>query len=126
MPQSPTSVAPTDFDARMTELLASLSIDPANLALHKELRDVALRRKIAGGRGAGLLDKLWPRPKAPAERLVRACRLWAMDPGDLDLLVRVSQAVEFCAEAMPGVDFLPVREWLLRIARAAGVFERSD
>lgn len=108
-----------DPDALINVLIKQLADDPGNVNVHRELRTAALRRKVNGGPPAGMLQGMWPLPSDPLRRLIHIERLWALDPGNLELVVKVSRAIEACAVDRPEVDFEPVRHWLDCIVQAA-------
>ena len=54
--------------------------DPDNMAKHEALRDVSLRRKVAGGKPAGFAEKLKSGGSDPIDKMLHAEKLWAMDP----------------------------------------------
>jgi hypothetical protein len=105
----------SDLDNLIESLLARIAADPSNLALHRELRETALRRKAGGGAGSGVFARVLPLPRDPLRRLVEVERAWSLDPGDVQALLRVAYAVEKCAAAQPQADFEPVRRWLREI-----------
>ncbi len=60
---------------------------------HRPLREVALRRKAAGGKGPGMMEKLKAKPgKDPLENLIKAERLLSKEPGSLLFMEQVLQA----------------------------------
>jgi hypothetical protein len=99
-------------------LVERLSTNPIDLALHKQLRETALRHKAAGGRDVGTLERLRRPPKDPLRRLLHVERLWSFDPGNTERLVWVAQALEAYASETPDLDVEPVRLWLKRLFRA--------
>jgi hypothetical protein len=99
-------------------LVERLSVNPVDLALHKQLRETALRHKAAGGRDVGTLERLRRAPKDPLLRLLHVERLWAFDPGNSERMVWVAQALDAYASEAPDVDVEPVRLWLTRLFRA--------
>jgi hypothetical protein len=112
---------PTLIDA----LLQRLANDPGNPDLHRELRETALRRKVAGGPPLGVFAHIRPLPRDPLRRLIHVEWLWSFDPGNMKWLGEVALAVEACAAARSGTDFEPVRRWLRRMLNAASAGDRS-
>ena len=117
-PQTPLDYEPAP-DALIDVLLQRLADEPANVDVHRELRTAALKRKVDGGPPGGTFATMRPLPRDPLRQLIHVERLWSLDPGNLDRLVKVAQAIEACAVERPEVDFEPVRKWLHRIAQAA-------
>ena len=99
-------------------LVERLSANPADLALHKQLRETALRYKASGGRDVGLLDRLRRAPKDPLRRLLHVERLWAFDLANDERLFRVAQALEAYASEVPDLDLDPICLWLTRLFHA--------
>ena len=84
-----------NFDYAVECYINGLRHDPDNMAKHEALREVSLKRKVAGGKSAPIGEKLKRPGKDPIERLLRAERLWAKDPLNVSLMVEVTaRAVE--------------------------------
>jgi tetratricopeptide (TPR) repeat protein len=78
-----------------TELyIEGIRREPGNLERgYKPLRDVSLKRKAKGGKGAGMFEQLKRRPsKDPTESLVNALHLLAKEPGSVAFMEQVLQA----------------------------------
>ncbi|MFP4141658.1 MAG: hypothetical protein ACLFVY_13965 [Phycisphaerae bacterium] len=73
---------------------------------HKPLREIALKRKLAGGKKAGMMDSLkHGSSKDPAENLANAEYLLAKDPGNVQMMVNVLNAATKL-EHPPLVDWI--------------------
>ena len=106
-------------DALIDGLLGRLANDRANVEVHRELRVAALKRTANGGPPAGMLARMHPLPRHPVRRLIHVERLWSLDPGNTDWLVKVAGAIERCAAKRPEIDFDPVLRWLMQLAEAS-------
>ena len=93
MPPPTTIDDPRQLRQEIESLVDRLSMNPVDLALHKQLRDTALRHKAAGGRDVGTLERLRRAPKDPLRRLLHVERRWSFDPGNSDRLACVAQAM---------------------------------
>ncbi|MFP4054553.1 MAG: hypothetical protein ACLFV7_11900, partial [Phycisphaerae bacterium] len=80
---------------------------------HKPLRDVALKRKLAGGKKAGMMDSLkHGSSKDPVENVANAEYLLAKDPGNVQLMVNaVNAAIK--------LEYRPLTIWLADIVLEA-------
>ncbi|MEL7087573.1 MAG: hypothetical protein AAGL98_03895, partial [Planctomycetota bacterium] len=75
-----------NFDYAIEMYINGLRHDPDNMARHEELLDVAKRRKVSGGKKAGLKDKLKSIGPDAVAKMLDAEKLWAMDFGDASLM----------------------------------------
>lgn len=93
--------AETVADARNHDYAIELYInglrhDPDNMDKHEALHEVALRRKVAGGKPPGLTERLTFGSKDKIEKFLHAESLWAKDPLSL---VRMLTVMERATEA---------------------------
>ncbi|MEO1236944.1 MAG: hypothetical protein AAFX76_09175 [Planctomycetota bacterium] len=75
-----------NFDYAIEMYVNGLRQDPDNMTRHEELLDVAKRRKVSGGKKAGLKDKLKSMGSDRIAKMLDAERVWAMDFGDPALM----------------------------------------
>ena len=88
------SVAGTgNFEYAIEMFLQGLRLDPDSQEAHKELRDISLRRKAAGGKSLGFLEslKLKRSAKEELDHMLAAEKLLAYDPGNCDHMLSVGQ-----------------------------------
>ncbi len=80
-----------NYDYAIDMYIEGLLREPSNLKEHEALRDVALRRKIKGGRPAGRIlgGKPYFHGKSSKEQMLNAERLLAKDPGNIALMMTV-------------------------------------
>jgi hypothetical protein len=102
-----------DFDSAIEFFLQGFALDPDNLDAHKEFRDIALRRKAAGGKPMGMLAAWRLRRNRDAkQRMLNSLRLLAYDPGHSDdMLTFVQAAYASGCES--------TAEWMHRILKKA-------
>src|SRR5690242_12002400 len=83
-----------DYDRAIDLFLAGLRLDPDNVAAHKDLRTIGLKRKAAGGKSLGMIERLRSlRAKAePIESLIGAERVLAHNRGDLNAMEALAKA----------------------------------
>jgi hypothetical protein len=74
--------------------LDGLKIDPGNIDVHKELREVSLRRKAAGGRDLGIVQKIALRkPQSdPVSDMINREKLMSYDPENAQWFAEVARA----------------------------------
>jgi tetratricopeptide (TPR) repeat protein len=88
-----------NYDYAIDMFIQGLLREPTNMAEHEALRDIALRRKIKGGKPAGgigglLGAKPYFKGKSPKELMLNAEWLLAKDPGNINqMMVMVRQAM---------------------------------
>lgn len=68
------------YDYAIQCYLSGLKFDPDQMDQHEALHDVAMKRKVSGGKTAGFLDKAPVSGKHPVERMLEAEYKWAKDP----------------------------------------------
>jgi len=85
-----------NWDFAIELYLEGISREPGNLERgHKPLREVALKRKLQGGKGPGMIEQLKRgASKKPEVSLTNAEYLLAKEPGSSSFMVRVLQAVQ--------------------------------
>ena len=83
----------SNFDYAIECYIAGLKFDPESVQYHEELHDVAKRRKVGGGKPAGLTERMkWSGGKTPVEKALNAEFLWAKDPISKDLAKNTMEA----------------------------------
>jgi len=102
------------FDAAIDVFIQGLAFDPENIEAHKALREAALRRKAAGGKDLGFLEKRkLPRAKDNKRAMLNAEKLLAYDPGNV-------QHMESMTRAAGEGGLTEVSKWIGAILRQAG------
>jgi len=83
-----------NYDFAIEMYLEGLKREPDELERgYKPLWDMALKRKLHGGKPAGMMDQFKLRPgKDPIENLIKSCHLLAKDPGSVTSMVAVHKA----------------------------------
>ncbi len=81
------------YDYAIAMFLSGLSYDPDSIEAHQSLRDCAMRRKAAGGKGLGMMDrmKMMRSSKDPKQDMLSAEKGLAYDPGNTDFMLQVLQ-----------------------------------
>ena len=70
-----------NYDYAIVCWVNGLKHDPENMDAHEKLREVALRRMVAGGKAAGMrAKKNMPSGRTAADKMLAAEFLWAHDP----------------------------------------------
>lgn len=86
--------------------------DPDNMAKHESLRDVSLRRKVSGGKPAGLGEKLKSGGNTPVDKMLHAEKLWAMDPLNIKHMRDVMRYAVEADEQEPDLHMGEVAFWV--------------
>ncbi len=87
-----------NYDYAIDMFIQGLLREPTNMAEHEALRDIALRRKIKGGKSGGGLggllgSKSYFKGKSPKELMLNAEYALAKDPGNINqMMVMLRQA----------------------------------
>ena len=89
-----------NYDYAVECYINGLRHDPDNMTQHEALREVSLKRKVAGGRPANLGDRLKKGGRTALDRMLHAEMLWAKDP------LNVSHMIDVMARAadLTGID----------------------
>lgn len=69
-----------NYDYAIECYINGLRHDPDNMSKHEALRDVSLKRKVGGGKPAGLGAKFKSIGSSAVDKMLQAEKLWAMDP----------------------------------------------
>ncbi len=83
-----------NWDYAIEMCVEGLKREPGNLERgHRKLREIAMKRKIQGGKAPGMIEQLKRRSgKDPAENLANASYFLAKDPGSVFFMEQVMQA----------------------------------
>jgi hypothetical protein len=98
------------FEYAIDLFLDGLALDPDNVEAHEALREVALRRKAAGGKDLGMLQKFKLRkPSGDAVTdLLNTEKLLAYDPGNLSWAVAAANHAN-------AANLQDTTQWLLQL-----------
>ncbi len=85
-----------NYDYAIDCYINGLRHDPDNIGKHEALYDVAKRRKVGGGKPAGIAEKLKGGGKDPIDKMLHAETLLAKNPTDVGLM---TEFMKRCVEA---------------------------
>jgi tetratricopeptide (TPR) repeat protein len=90
--------AAAQYEFAIEMYLQGLAMDPESVDAHQSLRDIALKRKVSGGKAMGMFEAIkWKKPsKDDKQNMLNAEKLSAFDPGNTDHMLSV---VENAAKA---------------------------
>jgi len=71
-----------NYDYSINMYISGLRHDPDNMTQHEALHDVAKRRKVGGGKPAGMGEKMKRLGPSLVDKMLHAEKLWAMNPLD--------------------------------------------
>ncbi len=75
------------YDYSIECYINGLRHEPSNMFRHEELLEVGLKRKVSGGKPAGLRESLKPAGRDPIDKMLHSEKLWAKDPQNLSHMV---------------------------------------
>ncbi|MEM6855172.1 MAG: hypothetical protein AAF593_12260, partial [Planctomycetota bacterium] len=101
-----------NYDYAIEMYINGLRHDPDNMTRHEELLDVAKRRKVGGGKKAGLKDKLKSIGPDSVAKMLDAERVWAMDFGDAALMREFMKRAVDANDAEPDLNLGEVAFWI--------------
>jgi len=99
------------YDYSIECYINGLRHEPDNMRRHEELKDVALKRKVGGGKPAGFSEKMKSGGKDPVDKMLQAERLWAMDPTNLSLLITAMEKAVVANENEEEINLGEVAYW---------------
>lgn len=77
-----TTANASNYDYSIDCFISGLRFDPGNMDQHEALYEVAKRRKVSGGKPAGLGEKMKKLGNSPVDKMLHAEKLWALNPLD--------------------------------------------
>lgn len=75
-----------NYDYSIECYINGLKHSPDRMASHEALHEVGKRRKVTGGKPAGMIESMKSGGSHPIDRMLHAERLWAMDPMNIKLM----------------------------------------
>ena len=101
-----------NYDYAIECYISGLKHDPDNVNQHEALRQVALRRKVAGGKPTPLTERFrLPGPTA-IDRMLHVERLWSKDPLNVRLMRAFMQRTTEADEAEADLHLGEVAYWV--------------
>lgn len=89
----------TDHDYSIDCFVRGLQHDPDNMKEHEALRDIAMKRKVAGGKPATMGEKFKSLGKDPVAKMLDVEKLLAKDPQNIGLMVDLMKRAAEADEA---------------------------
>tara|TARA_Y100000589_G_scaffold256485_1_gene245661 strand:- start:572 stop:2284 length:1713 start_codon:yes stop_codon:yes gene_type:complete len=131
-----------NYDYSIQLYLDGLSHDPDNMNKHEALREVALRRKVAGGKPAKMFDRWKGRGKDKVEKALQSEYLWSKNPLNFAAAVTVMEKMVEAFEDQDEYNMGEVAYWIgillleksemdkqlnkADLIKLTGLFERID
>lgn len=106
------TAASRSYDYAIECYINGLEFDPDNVKRHEELREVAKRRKVNGGKPASLKEKISQRGKQPIQKMLHQEQLWSKDPLNMDLALKVMQHATEAQATATELDLSEVSYWI--------------
>ncbi len=101
-----------NYDYSIDCAINGLRHDPDNMPQHEALQDVAKRRKVNGGKPAGLTVKMKKLGPTAIDKMLLAEKLWAMDPLNVSLMRDVMKAAVEADENEEELNLGEVAHWV--------------
>lgn len=101
-----------NYDYAIEMYINGLRHDPDNMTRHEELLDVAKRRKVSGGKKAGLKEKLKSIGSDAVAKMLDAEKIWAMDFGDSSLMREFMKKAVEADDAEADLSLGEVAHWI--------------
>lgn len=100
------------YDYSIECYINGLRHEPDNMEKHEALYDVATRRKVAGGKPAGMLESLKSGGSSAVDKMLHAEMVWAKNPIKLDLMLDVMKRAVAADQAEPELNLGEVAFWV--------------
>jgi tetratricopeptide (TPR) repeat protein len=107
-----TTANASNYDYSIDLFISGLRHDPDNMSQHEALHDVAKRRKVGGGKPAGLGEKLKKLGPTEVDKMLHAEKLWAMNPLDEGLAGETFKAAVEAFEVEEELHLGEVAFWI--------------
>lgn len=101
-----------NYDYAIELYTRGLAHAPDAIEKHHALHDVALKRKISGGKPAGFKEKMAFGIKDPVEKMLHAEMLWAKEPLNLQRMLAVMEKAVEADSASVEFNLAEVAYWL--------------
>ena len=101
-----------NYDYAIDLYIDGLRHDPDNMDRHEELLEVAKRRKVSGGKKAGLRDKLKSIGSDRIAKMLDAEKIWAMDFADPSLMREFMKRAVDADDVEPELALGEVAHWI--------------
>lgn len=101
-----------NYDYAIELYTRGLAHAPDAIEKHQALHDVALKRKIAGGKPAGFKEKMAFGLKDPVEKMLHAEMLWAKEPLSLQRMMAVMEKAVEADSASTDFNLAEIAYWL--------------
>ena len=100
-----------NYDYAIECFISGLRHDPDNMKQHEALREVALRRKVGGGKPAGITERFQSPGPAAVDRMLQVETLWAKDPFNTKLMREFMLRSVEADEAEPELNLAEPAHW---------------
>ena len=108
--------AARNYDYAIECYITGLAFDPGNCPIHEDLRDVALKRKVGGGKPAGIKERLGSSGSDAVNKFLHTEKLWAKDPLSLSLMLQTMKLAVEADRAEPDHSINEVAYWIGNMA----------
>lgn len=105
-----------NYDYAIECYITGLGFDPGNRTIHEDLREVALKRKVGGGKPAGIRERLGLSGNDPIDKFLNSEKLWSKDPLNLSLLLQTMKLAVEADRAEPDYAIHEVVYWIGNMA----------
>lgn len=111
-----TVAASGQYEYAVSMYIQGLKLDPEDLEAHKALRDIALKRKVSGGKAMGMFErnKYPTSTKDDKQNMLNAEMKLAYEPGNIDHMITMVQSAH-------RAGFYDTALWIADIALKANI-----
>ncbi len=105
-----------NYDYAIECYLTGLAFDPGNRPIHEDLREVALKRKVGGGKPAGIKERLTSSGGDAIDKFLQSEKLWSKDPLNLSLMLQTMKLAVEADRTEPDYAINEVAYWIGNMA----------
>jgi len=101
-----------NYDYAIECYINGLHHDPDNMIRHEALREIALKRKVSGGKPAKFAEKLKMKAKTKIDKVLRSEALWSKDPLSLQRSMELMKIAVEADELHDNLNFGELAYWV--------------
>ena len=109
-------VSATNHDYAIECFINGFKHEPDSMNMHEALRDVSLKRKVAGGKPAGFMEQMKSGGSDPVDKMIHAERMLALDPVNAKLARDVMKYAIAADEVNDDLSMGEVAHWVGQLA----------
>ena len=115
-----------NYDYAIECYVNGLKHDPDNVNKHESLYEVAKRRKVGGGKPAGMGERFKGGGSTPIDRMLHAEKVWAMDPLNVDHMIATMRHAVEADKRHDTLNLGEIAYWVGSLALDFNAQQKSD